>query len=426
MIRVGNYRLRCPECGAIIDDHYTNSCPCGCNSLIRAEYVARRLTVRVLPGMFRFHDWLPVDGWTVTDAGPVTYRSENLASELGLSNLYITFNGYWPEKNACIRTCSFKKLEALPTMLRMSEKGKGILQIASAGNTGRAFAQISAESGVPVVIVVPKSARDSIWTTRDAGNVCLITVDGDYSDAISLGNELCRIDGIVPEEGAKNPARRDGMGTVMLDAAVSIGRMPDWYFQAIGSGTGGIAAWEMALRLAADGRYGQSIPRLFLSQNEPFAPMVNAWNAGRREIIPELDMPDAESAIKMVYSPVLTNRNPPYSIKGGVFDALAATNGEMRSVLTDDAKSAGKIFEDLEGIDPDPAAAVCVASLISAVENNEVENHDIILLNITGGGYKRAERELERIPVIVSAHMKRGSAPGELTDDIIRWKAGYA
>lgn len=423
MITVGKYQLRCPVCGAIIDDHYTNTCPSGCISLIRAEYAARTLSIRDLPGIFRFHDWLPVEGWAMTGAGPVTYRSEHLAAELGLSDLYITFNGYWPEKNAFIRTCSFKELEALPTMLRMREKGSGILQIASAGNTGRAFAQMSAESGVPVVIVVPRDARDTIWTTQDAEKVCLVTIDGDYTDAISLGNDLCGIEGIVAEGGAKNPARRDGMGTVMLDGTVTIGRMPEWYFQAVGSGTGGIAAWEMSMRLAADGRFGQFLPRLYLSQSEPFAPMVNAWNAGRREIIPELDMPDAENAVSQVYSPVLTNRFPPYSVKGGVFDALTDTSGKMSSVPTEDARSAGKLFEDLEGIDPDPAAAVCVASLTGAVENGEVGKKDIILLNITGGGYKRAAEDLEKIPVKVFADLKQGSGADCIKNDIIRWMA---
>jgi len=52
-----------------------------------------------------------------------------------------------------------------------------------------------------------------------------------------------------------NVARRDGMGTVMLEAAVTIGRAPDHYFQAVGSGTGGIAAWEASLRLKQDGRF---------------------------------------------------------------------------------------------------------------------------------------------------------------------------
>ncbi len=65
---------------------------------------------------------------------------------------------------------------------------------------------------------------------------------------------------MMPEGGAKNVARRDGMGTVMLDAAVTMKEMPDDYFQAIGSGTGGIAAWEASMRLRDDGRFGKHCP----------------------------------------------------------------------------------------------------------------------------------------------------------------------
>jgi len=174
------------------------------------------------------------------------------------------------------------------------------------------------------------------------------------------------------------------MGTVMLDATMFIGRMPDWYFQAVGSGTGGVAAWEMAKRLVQDGRFGSHLPRLYLSQSEPFTPMVRAWDAGRREIITDIDMPDAEKTIPQVYSPVLTNRNPPYSIRGGVFDALSDTRGLMRAVTTGEASKANAFFEECEGIDLDPAAAVTVASLIKAVEAGEVKRDDTILLHITG------------------------------------------
>lgn len=399
----------------------------GCNGLVYADYSAKQLTIRDLPGMFRYHDWLPVSGWVQTDTCPVTYRSEGLADHLGLKNLYITFNGYWPEKGAFIRTCSFKELEAVPTMLRIRERLKsGILQISSAGNTGRAFAQSSAESGMPVIISVPETAVGSIWTTKECDSVFLATIKGDYSDAIALGNEICSIPGVVSEGGAKNPARRDGMGTVMLDGTTAIGRMPDWYFQAVGSGTGGIAAWEMGKRLLIDGRFGNRLPRLYLSQNEPFTPMVNAWEEKRREIIPEKDMPGGKNAAMKVYASVLTNRNPPYSVPGGLFDALTETNGIMAGVKTSEAKEAGRLFMKVEGIDLDPAAEVCVASLISAAESEEVGKDDTILINITGGGYKRAAEDLDMIPVKTSASLTGPGETDELKEQIKEWMKRYA
>ena len=50
-----------------------------------------------LPGLYKYSDWLPVCRTLDGSGAPVTYKSEGLAGELGLSDLYITFNGYWPE-----------------------------------------------------------------------------------------------------------------------------------------------------------------------------------------------------------------------------------------------------------------------------------------------------------------------------------------
>ncbi|WAI00163.1 cysteate synthase [Methanogenium organophilum] len=420
------YTLKCPDCSEEIPDRYTNVCPTGCTGLIRAYYWKKQLDIQPLPGIFRFSDWLPVEGHLPSDAGPITYKSEALAQELGLSNLYIGFSGYWPERGAAIESCSFKELEALPTTVRMKEKGHGILQISSAGNTGRAFCQVSALTGAPVVVVVPESSKERLWTTTPAENVCLITVEGDYTDSIEFGNAICSIPGIVAEGGARNVARRDGMGTVMLDGAVTAGRLPDYYFQAVGSGTGGIAAWEASMRLVGDGRFGTILPHLYLTQNEPFVPMMKAWQEGRREILPETDMADARRAISQVYADVLTNRHPPYSVKGGVYDALSATGGTMDGITNVQAKEAEKIFIDAEEIDPDPAASVCVASLIKAVETGTVGKDDYILLNIAGGGYKRVAEDKNRFPVEPMFSVKGGSPVEEIRSEIDTWVNGHA
>ncbi|WP_332450206.1 cysteate synthase [Methanoculleus sp.] len=420
------YLLRCPGCGRSFPDHYTLDCPSGCDALLRTVYRERRLVLRDLPGIFRYIEWLPVEGHLKIDAGPVSYESVGLARELGLSHLAITFSGYWPERGGRMETCSFKELEAQPTLLRLREKGAGVIQVSSAGNTGRAFCQVSGLTGAPVVVVVPAVAAERLWTTAPAENVCLITVDGDYSDSIAFGREVCSLSGIVPEGGAKNVARRDGMGTVMLDGTLAAGRLPDSYFQAVGSGTGGIAAWEAAERLIADGRFGSRLPELHLSQNLPFVPMVRAWEAGRREIVAG-DMPEAEASISRVYADVLTNRHPPWGVRGGVCDALAASGGRMYAVTNDDARSAGRLFADTEEIDLDPAAAVAVASLVRAVEEGLIGPDERILLNVTGGGYERAAEDLDRYPVEPYLRVRANETfAGDLRDAVRGWLAEQA
>lgn len=392
---MGKFKLKCLKCGREYGQEYRLTCE-NDDAFLRAEYSDKKLELRNQPGIGRFHSWLPVQEELTTDAGPITYKSEAFARELGLSNLYIGFSGYWPEREAFIKTCSFKELEAYPTMQLLKETGGKAIVLASAGNTGRAFAHVSALTGTDVYIVIPESGASNLWLPEEpTESIHLISMSpgNDYTDAINLAGRIAKLPGMVPEGGARNVARRDGMGTVMLDAAVTIGKMPDHYFQAVGSGTGGISAWEASLRLRADGRFGQKIPKLQLAQNLPFVPMYNAWQDKRREIIPELDMKDAKKQVEETYATVLTNRTPPYGVTGGLYDALVDTDGIMYAITREEALEAKALFESLEGIDILPPSAVATASLLKAMEAGNVGKDETILLNLAGGGYKRLKED---------------------------------
>ena len=422
---IPKYRIRCIGGGEIVEDLTRLACPAGHNSLLRTEYSARNLRLAPYEGMYRYIDWLPVSRPLLPSGGPVTFTCEDLSRDLGLGNLWISFSGYFPERSAQMTTGSFKELEASPTMERLHELGGKIPVIASAGNTGRAFAELSARCKRPVILSIPEKAASRIWTTQPASDIFLVTVAGDYSDAIDVSNVLASVPGCSPEGGAKNVARRDGMGTVMLDAAVTLGRIPDHYFQAIGSGTGGIAVYEAFQRLVADGRYGKGPLTLHLAQNEPFVPMASAWRNRRREIIPEVDMPNASESIGNVIADVLTNRNPPYGIAGGVYDVLVASQGEAYTVRNEDARDADKHIRETIGIDPDPAAAVALAALIQAAQTNKVGADDYILLNITGGGYERIREDFTLHPVAPSVHYKPGTSHEEITRELKAWIDTY-
>ena len=368
-------------------------------SLIRALYKKKQLEVKEdHDGLYCYADWLPIKRLLKCDAKPITYKSEALAEKLGLKNLYITFNGYFPERGATMRTCSFKETEAYSICARLSEEKKDdVIVVSSAGNTARAFAQVCSDNNIKLLLTIPEDNLDALWFEKPL-NPCvkvLATKSGsDYFDAINLGNIVCELDGFFAEGGAKNIARRDGMATTMLSATTFIGRIPDYYFQAVGSGTGAIAAWEANLRFLEDGRYGNHKAKIYVSQNRPFVPMYDAWKADSREMLP-YDNDQARHDANYVIAKVLTNRKPPYSIAGGLYDAMKDTNGDFFAVTNEEAEKAGKLFEELEGIDINPAAAVATASLIQAIENNQVERDAVIMLNITGGGEKRFKENKE-------------------------------
>jgi cysteate synthase len=292
-----------------------------------------------------------------------------------------------------MKTCSFKDLEAPPTVQRLRERGDGsTLVVASAGNTARAFAEVCSLTGQPLVLFVPEKALPRMWITAKKGPVRLISVKGDYYDAITVAERVQALPGYTPEGGARNIARRDGMGTVMLQAALSIGRMPDHYFQAVGSGTGGISAWEAALRLKRDGRFGSVLPRLHLSQNIPNAPIFYAWTGSS----------PAPEATEM-FDDVLFNRRPPYAIPGGVKEALQATSGEVYGISNDEAAGAKRLFEESEEIDILNAPGIAVAALGEAARSGTVKSQDTILLNITGGGESRVKEDYDLVTLLPDA-----------------------
>ena len=369
---------------------------CSEPSLVRTVYAKKQLEVKDDSyGLYKFCDWLPIGRMLKGSAAPVTYRSEGLARHIGLDNLFITLNGYCPERGAAMTTCSFKETEAYSVCGRAAVGEERILVVASAGNTARAFAKVCSENNIKLLLSVPADNLSAMWFEKPlAPCVKLIACDrgGDYFDAIRLSDMLLKSPRFYAEGGAKNVARRDGMGTTVLSAVTTIGRIPDYYFQGVGSGTGAIAAWEANMRLVEDGRFGSNMMRLMVSQNAPFVPMYDAWRADSRDMLPyAADKARRDAGI--IDAKVLSNRKPPYSLRGGLYDALKATNGDVLTATNAQVRKAARLFEELEGVDIHPAAGVAVASLIKQVADGKIASDAYVMLNITGAGEKRFREE---------------------------------
>ena len=358
-------------------------------SLVRAVYENKKFTPRDdLKGLYRYAEWMPINRTLRHSCAPVTYHSKGLGKFLGLDNLYITFSGYNPKIGAKFQTCSFKETEAFSVCARLDRKEKRTLVVQSAGNTARAFAQVCSDNLIPIVICVPLDNRHDLWFQHKL-NPCVKLVaspaGSDYYDAIALGDKLCQDSRYFAEGGAKNVARRDEMGTTLLSAVEAIGRIPDAYFQAVGSGTGAIAAWENNLRLIEDGRFGSHKMKIFVAQNKPFTLLHDSWQAGKRELA-ALDPDTGRRQAESILAKVLSNRKPPYSLAGGLYDALLDTKGDTFLASNDDIIYWILQFRNLEGYDIFPAPACAVHALATAVREGKVGKEDVIMLNITGGG----------------------------------------
>jgi cysteate synthase len=385
------YTLECVATGRKFEDAgwMLEDRMCSVPSLVRTVYAKKQLDVKGDDwGLYKFHDWLPIHHPLKGSAAPVTYKSTGLAKKLGLENLYITFSGWNPRRGARMTTCSFKETEAYSVCARIPSDEERILVVASAGNTARAFAKVCSDNGIRLLLSVPADNLGALWFEEPMNDcVKLIATErgSDYFDAIHLSNLALKSRRFFAEGGAKNVARRDGMATTMLSAVTTIGQIPDYYFQAVGSGTGAIAAWEANLRFIEDGRFGANKCRLMVSQNAPFVPIYDAWRVDSRHMLPYEDARARRDA-EIIDAKVLSNRRPPYGLAGGLYDALKESSGDVLVVTNAQERKAAALFLETEDIDIHPAAAVATASLIKAVAEGKVEKDKIVMLNITGGG----------------------------------------
>jgi cysteate synthase len=393
---MSHFSIRCRKCGKVLENTYCAFCEHCKDVLLVTEYHDARFREEGAGGIWRFN-WLPVHEPGFKQPGPVVYRSRGLAALLGLDSLFIAFNGYWPEKAALLETCTFKEFEAAVVLQNARENGVEGLIVASAGNTARAFAHLSAQTGFPAIIVVPRMCLFEMWYLESSALIPTLAVaDGDYSDSIDVARKISMALGFPFEGGVKNIAKRDGLGIVLLEALSVMKKMPVHYFQAVGSGTGAVGVWEMAERFIRDGRFGTRLPELHLAQNLPFAPMMKAWEKDSRELSAEDLRPEL---IPKITTRVLSTRYPAYAVAGGVYDALKASRGRMYGVENDEVYAAQDAFEKAEGIDIVPASGVAVAALIQAVRAGVLRKEETVLLNITGGGEKRLKRAKRTFPV---------------------------
>ncbi|AIY90012.1 pyridoxal-phosphate dependent enzyme [Geoglobus acetivorans] len=372
------YALHCPMCGKQFRDNgFTLRCPDGCNSIVRTTYF-EKLSPQG-KGLWRYINHLPVGSLFSYEDYPAILKSEEYSS-MYESEIYFIINGYSPDFDVRMKTCTFKEIEAIVS-LKYAEEWRRNITLASVGNTATAFLELGKYAeNTSVVLFVPEKVFDCTFEIERSENVSLVMVKGGYSRATELAHRFAHArDGWEYEGGGLNFARRDGLATFAYAFFERFGFVPDTYIQAVGSGTGVIAFYEGMKRL------GVKPSSMVLAQNSPFTPIVDSWSQGAGKI-PEYSF----DPLDVIYAKVLSNKKPLYEHRGGLFDILRETKGKAISVTESEAKKAGKLFKKTYGFSLFPAAEVAMAVL---------EKFDLtgkrILVNITGSGLDNLKKDFK-------------------------------
>lgn len=232
--------------------------------------------------MWRYRELLPYP-----DAAGVVSLGEGWTPLVSLPCAARSFGGgqVWAKDEGRLPTGSFKARGLAMSVTMAQVFGVQRIAMPSAGNAGAALAAYAARAGIKCWVYVPNDAPE-------------IAVE----EAALHGAEVHRVPGLIDACGRavaartaemgwfdmstlKEPYRIEGKKTMGLELAEQFDwRLPDAIFYPTGGGTGMIGMWKAFRELQHLGWLEGPLPRMVAVQSTGCGPIVEAFDAGLREV----------------------------------------------------------------------------------------------------------------------------------------------
>jgi len=358
---------------------------CGKPLLVRYDLgqAVRTLTKESLAGrrsdMWRYREVLPVEN----DANIVSLgegltpllRSERLAKKLGIDELYIKDESQNP-------TQSFKARGMSAAVSMAKELGAEKLAVPSAGNAAGALAAYAARAGLECFIFMPRDTPRANVVECEQTGAHVTLMDGLITDC---GAEVARrkdSEGWFDVSTLKEPYRVEGKKTLGYELAEQFEwQLPDVIVYPTGGGTGLIGMWKAFDEMEQMGWIGPKRPRMVTVQASGCAPIVRAFEEGKRFAD---EFPDA--------STVASGLRVPKAIGDFlILDALRASGGTAIEVTDEELIEATREIGSEEGIFCAPEGAACLPALRKLIADGAVDKMERVVLFNTGAGVKYLE-----------------------------------
>jgi len=329
--------------------------------------------------LWRYREVLPVEreeniltlgeGWTPLLA------ANRLANALGLKELYIKDESQNP-------TQSFKARGMTTAVSMALELGARKLAVPSAGNAAGALAAYAARAGLEAHIFMPNDTpRANVVECRETGaHVTLI--DGLITDCGAIVAQMKEAEGWFDVSTLKEPYRVEGKKTLGYELAEQMEwTLPDVIIYPTGGGTGLIGMWKAFDEMEAMGWIDGKRPRMVTVQAKGCAPIVRAFEEGKRTAAEFQDAATVASGLRV-----------PRAIGDFlILDALRASNGTAVAVTDEELLRATREIGASEGLFVAPEGAACLPALRKLLAAGEVKASDRVVLFNTGAGVKYIE-----------------------------------
>jgi threonine synthase len=378
------------ECAACHLEHEArrllNLCrECGKPLLVRydLERAGQTLTKQSLVGrradLWRYREVLPVEndanivslgeGWT-----PLLH-AERLGKKLGIDRLYIKDESQNP-------TQSFKARGMSAAVSMAKELGAQKLAVPSAGNAAGALAAYAARAGLECFIFMPNDTPRANVVECEQTGAHVTLMSGLITDC---GAEVARrkeVEGWFDVSTLKEPYRVEGKKTLGYELAEQFNwELPDVIIYPTGGGTGLIGMWKAFDEMEQLGWIGSKRPRMVTVQATGCAPIVRAFEDGKRFAD---EFPNAET--------VASGLRVPKAIGDFlILDAIGASGGTALAVTDEELIAATREIGAAEGIFCAPEGAACLPALRKLIEQGDVALDERIVLFNTGAGVKYLE-----------------------------------
>lgn len=367
VVPAGPETTTCPHCGGILDIEYDYD-------YIRAEIAKKPLAERPDPTMWRYMEFLPVEGIgkrpRLRVGGSPLYLADALGRVLGIRELYIKDDGQNP-------TASLKDRASAMAVVKAEEAGRATIACSSTGNAASSLAGNAAAAGLSTFIFVPSRAPKGKVAQLMMFGATVILVEGSYEDTFRISAEAIDRWGWYNRNAAINPYLMEGKKTVSLEIAEQLGfKMPDYVAVSVGDGCTIGGVWKGFKDLYGAGLIDR-LPRIISVQASGCCPINTAAAAGTMEWTPQPENTLADSIA------VGVPRNPVKALR-----AISESNGVVVNVSDDEIMAAMRLLGANAGVFAEPAGAAGTAGVKKAVELGLIEKDASVVSIVTGNGLK--------------------------------------
>ncbi len=379
--------LECAACGLRHEARRLhNLCTeCGKPLLVRYDLkgAAASLTKESLkgrgPDLWRYREVLPVESdeniITLGEGYTPLVRATRLGAQLGLKELYIKDEGQNP-------TQSFKARGMAAAVSMAKELGAQKLAVPSAGNAAGALAAYAARADLEAHIFMPRDTPRANVIECEQTGAQVTLMDGLITNC---GAEVARRkdrEGWFDVSTLKEPYRIEGKKTMGYELAEQFDwELPDVIIYPTGGGTGLIGMWKAFDEMEQMGWIGSKRPRMVTVQASGCAPIVRAFEEGKRFAD---EFPNAQTTASGL-------RVPRAIGDFLILDALRASGGTAIAVTDEELIDATKEIGSAEGIFCAPEGAACLPALKKLQSGGAVKAGERVVLFNTGSGVKYVE-----------------------------------